>query len=52
VVKAYSSAYEEEVEIDPELVEARTVLGVVKSYYDWDFAGGEESLRAAVELTC
>jgi len=44
------AAAQRALEIDPELVEARTVLGAVKSYYDWNFAGGEEELRAAVEL--
>ncbi len=44
------AAAQRALEIDPQLVEARTVLGAVKSYYDWNFAGGEEELRAAVEL--
>jgi len=49
MLKAKAAA-QRALEIDPELVEARTVLGAVKSYYDWNFAGGEEELRAAVEL--
>jgi serine/threonine protein kinase/Flp pilus assembly protein TadD len=38
------------VEIDPELVEARTVLGGSKAYCDWDLDGAERDLRAAIEL--
>jgi serine/threonine protein kinase/Flp pilus assembly protein TadD len=37
-------------EIDPELSEARTVLGAVKAGYDWDLPGAEKELRAAVAL--
>jgi eukaryotic-like serine/threonine-protein kinase len=37
-------------EIDPELSEARTVLGAIRNYYDWDLEGAENDLRAAIEL--
>jgi len=37
-------------EIDPELSEARTVLGSVKAHFDWDLEGAEKDLRAAVAL--
>ena len=37
-------------EIDPELSEARTVLGSTKDCYDWDLEGAEKDLRAAIEL--
>jgi TolB-like protein/Flp pilus assembly protein TadD len=44
------AAAQRALEINPDLVEARTVLGAVKSYYEWDFARAEQILRAAVEL--
>ncbi|HEY6345056.1 MAG TPA: hypothetical protein VIY49_26465 [Bryobacteraceae bacterium] len=44
------AAAQQALAIDANLVEARTVLGAIKSYYDWDFAGGEQDLRAAIEL--
>jgi serine/threonine protein kinase/Flp pilus assembly protein TadD len=37
-------------EIDPKLAEARTVLGGIVSYYDWDLENGEKELRQAVAL--
>jgi eukaryotic-like serine/threonine-protein kinase len=37
-------------EIDPELPEARTVVGGLKASYDWDLEGAEKEIRAAVEL--
>jgi eukaryotic-like serine/threonine-protein kinase len=37
-------------EIDPQLSEARTVLGAVISYYDWDVDNAEKELRQAVAL--
>jgi len=37
-------------EIDPELSEARTVLGEIRNCYDWDLEGAEKDLRAAIEL--
>jgi eukaryotic-like serine/threonine-protein kinase len=36
--------------LDPDLPEALAVLGGVRFEYDWDFSGGEETLRRAVEL--
>jgi TolB-like protein/Flp pilus assembly protein TadD len=37
-------------EIDPDLSEARTVLGGIKAHLDWDLEGAEKDLRAAVAL--
>lgn len=37
-------------EINPDLVEARTVLGYILTYYDWDFEKGEQELRQAIAL--
>jgi tetratricopeptide (TPR) repeat protein len=37
-------------EIDPRLSEARTVLGGIMSYYDWDLENGEKELRQAAAL--
>jgi serine/threonine-protein kinase len=37
-------------EIDPRLAVARTVLGAVMSYYDWDMASAEKELRKATSL--
>ena len=37
-------------EIDAKLPEARTVLGGVMSYYDWDLENGEKELRQATAL--
>jgi serine/threonine-protein kinase len=44
------AAAEQALEIDPGLAEARTVVGRVKTSYEWDFAGGEQDLRAALEM--
>ena len=37
-------------EIDPKLSEARTVLGAMMSYYDWDLENAEKELRRAAAL--
>ena len=37
-------------EIDPKLAEARTVVGAIMSYYDWDLENAEKELRQAVAL--
>lgn len=37
-------------ELDPELGEAHVALGVLRLFYEWDWAGGERALRRAVEL--
>jgi serine/threonine protein kinase/tetratricopeptide (TPR) repeat protein len=44
------AAADRALEIDPEVSEARTVLGTVKGHYDWDPVGAEQELRAAIEL--
>jgi serine/threonine-protein kinase len=43
------AAAERALEIDPDLSEARTVIGSVKATYEWDLAGAERELRAAIE---
>jgi serine/threonine protein kinase/Flp pilus assembly protein TadD len=47
--KAKSAAHAA-LEIDPNLSEARTVLGAIMSYYDWDLENGEKELRQATAL--
>jgi len=37
-------------EYDPDLAEAHLAVGMYKIYYEWDFAGGEESFLRALEL--
>lgn len=37
-------------ELDPTLGEAHTSLGIVRLFWDWDWAGAERSLRRAVAL--
>ena len=38
------------IELDPELADGYTSLGLVKTFYDWDWTGAETSLRRAIEL--
>ena len=38
------------IELDPELAEAHTSLGLINTFYDWDWELSESSLRRAVEL--
>jgi adenylate cyclase len=44
------AAAEKALEIDKDLAEAHTSLGVVKFQYDWDLAGAEKEFRKAIEL--
>lgn len=37
-------------ELDPDLAEAHTALGLVRFYFEWDWAGAETELRRALEL--
>lgn len=37
-------------ELDPTLGEAHSALGIVRLFWDWDWAGAERSLRRAVAL--
>ncbi len=37
-------------EYNPNLAEAHLAVGMYKIYYEWDFAGGEESFLRALEL--
>jgi tetratricopeptide (TPR) repeat protein len=36
--------------LDPDLPEAHTVLGYIKTYWNWDWKGGERDFRTAIEL--
>jgi tetratricopeptide (TPR) repeat protein len=38
------------IELDAQLAEAHISLGDIKQQYDWDWAGGEEEARRALEL--
>jgi non-specific serine/threonine protein kinase len=40
----------EALEIDDTLAEARTSVGLVREYYDWDWVGAEREFRRAIEL--
>ena len=44
------AAAEKALELDPNLAEARTSLGFVTYFYDWDWAGAERELREAIRL--
>lgn len=37
-------------ELDGNQIEAHTTLATIKEYYEWDWAGAEESFRRALEL--
>lgn len=37
-------------QFDPQLAEAHLAMGMVRAYYDWDFAGAEESYLRALSL--
>ena len=41
---------EKALELDPNLAEAHAALGWIKSHYDWDWAGADESYKRAMEL--
>lgn len=38
------------VELDPDLPEAHTALGIVRFMYDWDWEGADEAYRKGIEL--
>jgi adenylate cyclase len=44
------AAAEKALAIDPNLAEAHASLGLVKFYYDWDWAGAEAEFKKALEL--
>jgi serine/threonine protein kinase/tetratricopeptide (TPR) repeat protein len=44
------AAVEKALAIDPDLVEAHVVLGRVKLFFEWDFAGAEKEFKQAIEL--
>jgi len=37
-------------ELDPELAEAHTAMGWVKTFYDWDWEGAEKEFKLAIKL--
>src|SRR6185436_16794716 len=37
-------------ELDPDLAEAHTALGLVRFYFEWDWSGAEVEFRRALEL--
>ena len=43
-------AVDEALRLDPELAEAHTILGNIKLYQDWDWAGAETAFRRGLEL--
>ena len=44
------AAIEEALRIDPNLAEAYASQGFIRFWYDWDWAGAEESLKRAIAL--
>ena len=44
------AAVEKALAIDPDLSEAHVVLGRVKFFFEWDFAGAEREFKWAIEL--
>jgi tetratricopeptide (TPR) repeat protein len=45
-----TAAAKKAIELDPELADGYTSLGLVKTFYDWDWEGAEALLRRAIEL--
>lgn len=43
-------AVERALELDPDLAEAHSALGLVRFYFEWDWAGAEAEFRRAIEL--
>ena len=37
-------------ELDPDLAEARAALGLVRFYFEWDWAGADAEFRRALAL--
>ena len=37
-------------ELDPDLAEAHTALGLIRFYFEWDWAGAEAAFRRALQL--
>jgi eukaryotic-like serine/threonine-protein kinase len=44
------AAAEQALRLDDELAEAHASLGLVKAFYEWDWAGAEKEYRRAIEL--
>ncbi|HEX6126322.1 MAG TPA: tetratricopeptide repeat protein [Pyrinomonadaceae bacterium] len=49
-IKMARSAAHKAIELDPELAEAHTSLGLINTFYDWNWELSESSLRRAIEL--
>jgi serine/threonine protein kinase/tetratricopeptide (TPR) repeat protein len=43
-------AAQKAIELDDSLGEAHVALAIVKTFYDWDWAGGEKEFKRAIEL--
>src|SRR5438874_3784686 len=50
VIPKAKEAVAHALELDDALPEAHTSAGVVKDFYDWDFAGAEREFKRAIEL--
>jgi len=50
VIPKAKEAMAHALELDDALPEAHTSAGVVKDFYDWDFAGAEREFKRAIEL--
>lgn len=44
------AAVDRALELDPDLAEAHLALGLVRFFFEWDWAGAESELRRALEL--
>lgn len=49
-LKRARAAVKRALELDPDLAEAHAALGLVRFYFEWDWAGAEAEFRRAIEL--
>jgi adenylate cyclase len=49
-VEKAQAAVTRALELDPDLAEAHTALGLVRFYFEWDWEGADAALRRALEL--
>jgi adenylate cyclase len=49
-VEKARAAVNRALELDPNLAEARTALGLVRFYFEWDWAGADAEFRRALQL--